>query len=231
MLAIRNYSCREHRPLLEGFAGLAETGRVPAGSSPGHNDGWGIGYYRHGRAAVHKSASSILREKDVFHRLLHEADRSPTLLVHLRKAAWPDSSQPEHAHPFLYENRMFAHNGTIADYRKLLPWLRVDKDPAEIGRALDTEVFFYFIMSRLPLGIEPALQRSIRDVCRGNSFSSLNFLLAGEKELFAYRQYSLDPSYYSLYRTRAGGSDVVCSEPVDGSLTWKMVRRGSLLVL
>jgi len=231
MIAIKNYCCRKHGELLENFSLLAEKGKVPEGSAPGHNDGWGIGYYRAGRAALHKSAASILQEKDIFRRLMTDADGSPTLLVHLRKSAWPHTSTAANAHPFLYDNFMFAHNGTIRNYKALLPLLKIGKKHPEIKRALDTEIFFYFILSHIGLGIEAALKRSAKYISRENSFSSLNFVLASDKGLFAYRQYSLNPSYYSLYHADDANSQIICSEPLGNSLSWKMLRRGSFLAL
>ncbi len=231
MIGIKNYRFREQKEILENFSVLAENGKIPEGSAPGHHDGWGIGYYKQTRAVLYKSASSIVRERDIFRRLIRDADGSPTLLLHLRKSAWPRTSTAENAHPFIYGNFMFAHNGTIRDFKKLLPHLGVDKKASEIKRALDTEIFFYFIMSCLPLGIKKAFRHSIKHICRENSYSSLNCLLATGKGLFAFRQYSLSPSYYSLYHARAGGSDIICSEPVGGTISWNMVRKGALLAL
>lgn len=231
ILAIRNFNCREHRDLLMSFSRLAEKGKVPPGSLPGHNDGWGFGYFRSGRAVLHKSASSILQEKSVFRRLVRDSDGSPSIIVHLRKSAWPHTSTASNAHPFLYDNFLFAHNGTIRDYQALAPYLSIERKHSRIKRALDSEIFFYFILSNMGLGVEKALKRAAGFISGNNSFSSLNCVLASEKGLFAYRQYSLNPSYYSLYHAVAGKSDIICSEPVDGSLPWKMLRRGFLLAL
>lgn len=231
MIAIKNYCRRQHGELLENFSHLAEKGKVPEGSAPGHNDGWGIGYYRAGRAVLHKSASSILQDKDVFRRLIKHADGSPTLLVHLRKSAWPHTSTSANAHPFLHDNIMFAHNGTIKNYKALLPFLKIDKKHSEIKRALDTEIFFYFILSHIGMGIEAAFKRSVKRILRENYFSSLNCVLASEKGMFAYRHYSLNPSYYSLYHAVSAKSDIICSEAIGKSLSWKMLRRGSFLAL
>lgn len=235
MLAIKDFRYRRHRALLESFSLLAEKGRVPRGARPGHEDGWGIGYYKAGRAFLHKSASSILRDKDDFLGHIRNADGSPTLLVHVRKSAWADTSTAANAHPFLHDNLLFAHNGTIRDYKTLLPWVKVGGASA-ISRALDTEVFFYFILSRLKTGapqidIKGAMKDAINHIKRENSFSSLNCVLASSKALFAYRQYTIHPSYYSLYHARDGFSDLVCSEPLGSSLSWKMLRRGRFLVL
>jgi len=235
MIAIRNYRYLEHRDLLENFSLLAEKGKVPGGAAPGHNDGWGIGYYRSGRAFLHKSAASLVRDKDVFRRVIRNADGSPTLLVHLRKSAWPHTSTSANAHPFLHDGFMFAHNGTIRDYKALLPFVNVGK-PSAIKRALDTEIFFYFILSCLKSGavqldVKTAMKKAIRHILHENSFSSLNCILANDKALFAYRQYSIHHSYYSLYHAAAAGADIVCSEAIGSSLGWQMLRRGSLLAL
>jgi hypothetical protein len=56
-------------------------------------------------------------------------------------------------------------------------------------------------------------------------------VLAGDEGLFAYRHYSLSPSYYSLYHASSGGSDIICSEPVAETLCWKMIRKGALLAV
>lgn len=234
LLGIRNYRHSEHREVLESFSGLAETGKVLPGSAPGHRDGWGIGFYEDGRAMAHKSAACLTAEKAVLDEWAARADGSPCLIVHLRKAAWPDSTKPEHSHPFRGDNCLFAHNGTIRDFKKLFSdkdFMGFVKGKLDVNKALDSEVFFQFILSRLHLGAKEALLESFRLVSANLSYSSLNCLFADGESLFAYRDCTRDPGYYSLYRAGSGASTLVCSEPVSPRYDWNMIPRRELAII
>jgi len=232
MLGIRNYSRAEHGEALEDFFLLAEKGNVLPGSSPGHRDGWGIGFYKKGRPVLHKSGACLTGEKADFERLARAADGSPVLVVHLRKAVWENTSCARHSHPFLAGDFMFAHNGTITDYQRLLSEPGTTGETAEVkpDNPLDTEVFFHYVLRRIHLGAARALKESLREIIGSMSYSSLNCLMSDGKRLYAFREYTKNPDYYTLFHARLGRSELVCSERVCPGLAWKALPKGRLLI-
>ena len=226
MIGIKRYRYEKHGDFLLALAELAGEGRVPEGAGPGHTDGWGVGYYRDGGAVLHRSAASILNEPDSLEEQMRRADGSPVVILHLRKSAWKGTTAVENSHPFLLRNRLFAHNGTIYNYRDLLGSI---PDGGGLNKALDTEVFFHYVLGNCDGG--ERLRDCFNHVISTCSYSSLNCLMSDGKLLYAFREYTREPRYYSLYHAHSGGSDLVCSERVSRGLDWKMLGKRELLAL
>ncbi len=227
MMALKPFDGRRHRGLLENFFRLAETGSTLPGDSPGHLDGWGIGYFHDGRAVVRKSGRSVVAEENNFFAVLEKIARSPILIVHLRKSSWSGTSSKIHAHPFRYQNTLFAHNGTIRDYRSLLKEI---PERRSLTGALDSEVYFRYIMAFRKSGWERDFRKALQGIQTRNTYSSLTCLLADQTNLYAYREYRKNPEYYSLYSASSPDGTVVSSEPISSELQWKMIRRGRLFI-
>ncbi len=228
LLGITNFSYTKHRRLVEGFCDLARTGRVMAGDPPGHGDGWGMALFRDGQWEVHKSGADLRGERDRVLNLLRSAGTCPVLILHLRKAAWSHSATTRHAHPFQHGNVVFAHNGTVYSYRSLIPDISV---PGLEEDALDTEVFFLYFLSDPSPDLGKSFLKTVARIKREADFSALNCLFSDGKKLFAYRDYSREPDYYSLFKASAGRSCFVCSEPVGGQPGWEPMAREELLVV
>ena len=229
MLGLKNFEYRRHKEILENFFQLAQTGKVPPGNAPGHCDGWGIGYYKNGEAVVHKSGGSIVEEKEDFFETCQRIADSKILLVHLRKSAWPWTSTADHAHPFSHKGILFAHNGTIRDYKTLLKEIP-GRDQPRPG-ALDSEVYFHYVMNFASLGLEKAFKKAVRPIKKYNTYSSLTSLFSDGQLLYGYREYSKNPGYYSLYHAAFGGASVIASQPVSPHLPWKMLSKGKLFIV
>mgnify|MGYP002395531696 CR=1 FL=1 len=228
MLGLKNFEYRRHKEILEYFLALAETGKVPRGDTPGHLDGWGMGYYRNGQAVVHKSGGSVVEEKRDFWETCERIAHSKIIIVHLRKSSWPGTSKADHAHPFSLKNILFAHNGTVRDYKTLRREIPGPGRPRP--DALDSEVYFHNVMNFASLGLEKAFQKAVQHIKKSNRYSSLTSLFSDGNMLYGYRQYSKNPGYYSLYHALCGDAGVISSQPVSPHLPWKMLRRGKLLV-
>jgi predicted glutamine amidotransferase len=197
-----------------------------AGDPPGHEDGWGLAFYQEGRLVVHKSGSSLLEEGEKVLRILSTAQTSPLMILHLRKSAWGDRLSTRHAHPFHHHNSVFFHNSVVYDYQKLLPAITL---PGLAADALDTEVFFYRVMS----GAAPDLGRNFLDttahIKQNHRFSALNCLFSDGVKLYAYRDFAKEPDYYSLYKACSANSCFVSSEPLDGQIRWEMMAKEEFL--
>ena len=227
LLGITNFEYATHSDIVEGFCGLASAGAVMAGDPPGHGDGWGLAYFADGKLVVRKSGASLQREADQVHGALSRAGKSPVVILHLRKSAWHDSTSTRHAHPFQYDNVAFVHNGVVHDYKLLLPEITV---PGLGDDALDTEVFFYHFMSAQSRGLGQAFLDTVTRIKKEKyRFSALNCLFSDGARLFAYRDYSKEPDYYSLYKARTATSWLISSQPLGSSLGWEMMAKEEFL--
>ena len=229
LLSITNFAYSRHHKIVENFCELAHTGVVMAGDPPGHADGWGLAFYRGGELTVHKSGVNLLQETDKVLGILSAAATSPVMILHLRKSAWVDTTCTRHAHPFHNDNVVFFYNGTVYDYKGLLPAI---KTPCLKEDALDTEVFFHHFMR----AGDPDLGRAFLDTVstikkREFRFSALNCVFSDGARLFAYRDYAKEPAYFSLYKACRETSCLISSQPLDESIQWQMMGKGEFLTV
>jgi predicted glutamine amidotransferase len=227
MLGITNFDYEKHQQIVKNFCDLARTGHVMAGDPPGHGDGWGMAFTLNDQWKVHKSGANLLKETDKFLNLLRCAEKCPVLILHLRKSAWSNTATARHAHPFQYKNAVFAHNGTITNYQGLIRNITV---PGLAEDALDTEVFFLHVMSDPSPDLSQAFKNSVSTIKRDYAFSALNCLFSDGRKLFAYRDYSKEPDYYSLFKASFESSCVISSQPLAEDLSWELMEKEELLV-
>ena len=227
VLGITNFDYARHRQIVERFSELALSGVVMAEDPPGHEDGWGLAFYQQGQLVVHKSGRSLLEESDHVFGLLNAIQTSPLMILHLRKSAWGDRFSTRHAHPFHLGNSVFFHNGVVYDYQGLLADINLP-----IGAdALDTEVFFYHVMSGKARDLGGKFLESAALIKRKHNYSAMNCLFSDGKTFYAYRDYAREADYYSLYRANADNSCLISSEPLDDSLHWEMMSQEEFLAI
>ena len=210
------------------FCRLARTGKVMAEDPPGHEDGWGLAYYSSDRLVVHKSGNSLLEETKQVFRILSAAGTSPVMILHLRKSAWKNTSSTRHAHPFHHGNTVFFHNGVVYDYKSLIPAIDL---PGLEADARDTEVFFYHFMSGAARDPGRAFLDTVATIRQKHRYSALNCLFSDGVKLFAYRDYTKEQDYYSLYKACSGNSCFISSEPLDENLPWQMMAQQEFLTI
>ncbi len=228
VLGITNFDYAKHEKIVARFCELAFCGLVMAEDPPGHEDGWGLSFYQKGELVVHKSGVNLLEETDKVIRILTEAQTSPLLILHLRKSAWGDRLSTRHAHPFHLNNSVFFHNGVVYDYQGLVPDITV---PGLGADALDTEVFFYHVMSGKACDLGRDFLDTARIIKQNHKFSALNCLFSDGVKFFAYRDYAKEPDYYSLYKTCSENSHFISSEPLGESMEWAMMAKEEFLAI
>ena len=228
VLGITNFDYSRHQKIVARFCELARSGAVMAEDPPGHEDGWGLAFYQEGKLVVHKSGISLLEETDKVIRILSTAQNSPVMILHLRKSAWGDRLSTRHAHPFHFNNTVFFHNGVVYDYQGLIPDITL---PGLGADALDTEVLFYHVMSGEAQNLARAFLDTASLIKRQHKYSALNCLFSDGVKLFAYRDYTKEPDYYSLYKAFSGNSSFVSSEPLDEKIRWEMMAQEEFLVI
>jgi predicted glutamine amidotransferase len=228
VLGITNFDYSKQQKIVERFCELARSGVVMDEDPPGHEDGWGLAFYQQGQLVVHKSGVSLLQETDKVAGILSKVKTSPLMILHLRKSAWDDRFSTRHAHPFHIDNNVFFHNGVVYDYQALLPDITL---PGLGTDALDTEVFFYHVMS----GNGQDLGRGFLDTAalikRKHRYSAMNCLFSDGLRFFAYRDYAKEPDYYSLYKAFSDNSCLISSEPLDKTMQWEMMAQEEFLTI
>jgi len=228
VLGITAFDYAKHRDIVARFCELARTGVVMAEDPPGHEDGWGLAFYRERALVVHKSGKSLLQETDRVIRILNTAEASPVMILHLRKSAWARTSSTRHAHPFYLGNTVFFHNGVVYDYQGLIP---VTGLPGLAADARDTEVFFHPFMGGEPRDLQRAFLDTVAVIRQRHNYSALNCLFSDGQKLYAYRDYAKEPAYYSLYKARSDNSCLISSEPLDETLRWEMMAQEEFLAI
>jgi glutamine amidotransferase len=208
-----------------------------------HPHGWGIGWYADGRVRLRKGLLPAHADGAFLHAA--RSAHSRVIVAHVRDASVGPIA-PENTHPFRLGPWLFAHNGTVARFRRsarVRAALEAEIAP-ELRRRLrgdtDSERCFLLFLTLLGARVPPdraplaevrrALLATARLVRRladapGAKPSSLNFLVTDGRVLAAHRLGR------DLHVARNVGPDrvfAVASEPI-GRADWRPVPEGSVV--
>jgi glutamine amidotransferase len=153
-------------------------------------------------------------------------------LIHLRHAS-VGKETTKNAHPFVYQNWVFEHNGGI-DRNKISMFLD-KKFKSQLKSDTDSEVYFLLIMQFLEETKDPvlAIKKAI-DLIKKYNYRGLNFILSDGKKLYVFRDASLKTGvdrekYYVLNYLKKQDSIVFSSDPLDDE-DWQLIDLGSLVI-
>jgi glutamine amidotransferase len=173
--------------------------------SHAHPHGWGIGWYEEGRPVLRRGLLPAHAD-EAFVEAARSA-RSTVVLAHVRDASVGPVTE-ENTHPFQHGRWLFAHNGTVARYKRSRPVreaILAEIDPdlrGEVRGETDSERCFLLFISRLraraPLDgaslaqVHRALAETteaVRGIADGRSRkpSTLNFIVSDGRILAASR--------------------------------------------
>lgn len=194
-----------------------------------HDCGWGAAYALGSGLVKLRSASPCFED----HALDAVAHVRPDFMVlHARRTKDRSTISEVNSHPFTARYRdeewAFCHNGEVRD----LSELSHDDALAPEG-TIDSERLFLHVLTR----IDPSDDvRSLAGILRNiGDFTSLNCFLLRAHSLLAYagrEPSSSRPKYYTLWRGRAHGLDLISSEIVDGfDVEWEEIPDGSAIRL
>ena len=183
--------------------------------SRGHTnpDGWGLGFFRDGEPRMLK------------HDLPPKGDLSPEqgeghaasrlLMAHVRRSSRAPRAV-QNCHPFTHEGWMFAHNGAL--FPLLEKWVRKNVGSAKYEGHTESEAIFRWILINIEKAgsVEEGIATAVTPLIVDGQLSSLNFLLARQDRLYAFRFATRSIDYYSLYYLRrpAGGEIAATSRDV-----------------
>jgi predicted glutamine amidotransferase len=216
-----------------------------------HPNGWGIGWYEGSSPVVTKEPISAAESKELRRAAAHVHSR--IVIAHVRKATCGEVSEVN-CHPFRYNDWLFAHNGWVKDRESLLSKLDVTHRAAIRGET-DSEVYFHWVIQNVEKTgtVLEGLRSALQEV---TNYTGLNFILADGTNLYAYRNASRSPNYYSLFfltrdpegsgfeelhshevqaliqskRLRGEKAVLVCSEQLTNE-SWQEIPFGGLLVV
>lgn len=215
-------------------------------------DGTGLGTFdADGRPVVAKQALAAYAD----HAFAREAreEHSRTFVAHIRFASTGGIS-PLNTHPFEQRDRLFAHNGVIAE----LPTLEAHLGDARalVKGETDSERYFALITSEAQRAgsVRDGIINAVTWIAENLPLYAINFVLTSESELWALRY----PDVHELHvlERAAGGHTgerhlehssvhhsirvhsahlakhpavVVASEPMDDDPGWRALQSGELL--
>jgi predicted glutamine amidotransferase len=148
-------------------------------------DGTGLGFFEDGQAQVVKRPIAAYQDQAFAREARTVA--STTFVAHVRFAS-TGGLEMQNTHPFMQENRVFAHNGVIAELDEL------ERELGDYGRLVagdtDSERFFALITKAID-GHHGDVGRGItaaaRWVAERLPLYSLNVILTTPRELWALR--------------------------------------------
>lgn len=200
------------------FQKQANTGKILPilGIEPGHKDGWGMAKSNidtSGMEIVGKYLGSAM-EADEYKKNIDSYSTPPRIFMcHLRKASPGIQISLANTHPFLYENWVFSHNGTIYEANKLMSnskFLLTSDDS-------DSEHFFHYLLTYI-LNEELTQtfpEKIIEALLKINvPFTSLNSMFSNGSDLYAIRYCIKNEDYYTLSYYETTDGIVISSEPV-----------------
>ncbi|MCL6472585.1 MAG: class II glutamine amidotransferase [Firmicutes bacterium] len=168
-------------PILEGIKPFVEL-------SYKHHDGWGIGYVDGcppGEKSIRVVKSDYPAWKDEHFSRLIKHLVSCLAIVHLRDAKYGPVAL-RNTHPFFAEGWIFAHNGSLRNFRKIERELRGKRFSGET----DSERYFYLLLKHIkqkedvPRGVRSAIEWLHKNYIEG----AKNFLMSDGNHIYAYRE-------------------------------------------
>ena len=213
--------------------GLAHQAWAPERQVSGvvNADGFGVGWYQpavRAEPGVHRTTKPLWADRSFasFAGIV----AAPAVLAAVRGATAPAPTEESGTPPFAEGPWLFAHNGSVDDFRdgvgaRLRRTLSVEREAAILGAA-DSEVLFQLALARLDDGASPgeALAGVVAQV-RELSGGRLNLVLTDGRQVAATRA---GDSLWTLVEDDPGRS-FVASEPLDDGPGWTEVADDSLV--
>lgn len=209
-----------------GYAHWLTSFRQRGGAVADNPDGWGLTWWRDGRAVLEKAPVPGHRSDRLL--LLAREVVSNMVLAHVRKATHPAMPGPLNTHPFAHDccgrEWVFAHNGMVpAIFGQPCPL-----DSCRPDGQTDSEFAFCQLLAGIvdrydPLDLDCWLERLEERTMEIAVLGKFNFLLSDGSVLIAHGHDRLH------HAERPGGIALVATEPLDDG-EWQPFSPGELRV-
>jgi predicted glutamine amidotransferase len=203
-----------------------------------HGDGWGLAWYdKQGCLQLEKAPEPAYSSKVCSH--LVETIETDALIGHLRWASPGFAIGMENTHPFIHDQRAFAHNGSIAPNEALEELIAPDLRTTIAG-STDSERYFLALLSALetfsPIEAFQIVLNALRQRLQS---TSLNCLLLTPETLYAVCDF--DPNaplaqkeadyFHLLYQVGPERVIVRSSGLGQDSTGWETLKNGQMLLV
>ncbi|SNT45729.1 glutamine amidotransferase [Actinomadura meyerae] len=216
-------------------------------------DGTGLGWFSLGEEPV-RDRAPIAAFQDADFNSEARNIVSHTFISHVRYAS-TGAPDVHNSHPFVMDDRLFAHNGVVRGLDDLGSWL-TDVDCPQIQGQTDSELVFAYITAEIRRhgDTTAGLVAAVRRIAAELPLFALNILLAESRRMWALRYpdthelWVLRPTLDSPGPARRLGSGhepgqvtvaahrvgcpgmVLASEPMDDDPDWRLLEPGELLM-
>lgn len=229
----------------------ARLGKVPPDNPPGHEDSWGVGWFdAEGQISLLRQVGSADGSAYFVFASETASKSARVFLGHLRKASC-GAVTSDNAHPVRVDPRegeagdslLVIHNGTVKG--ELLHWIRREGEAAGRGEARsdsDTVALAGWIAAEIAGVAREQRHKKLAEALRRllaqaalegdptRSYTAINLLIAAPEGLYALRQFSKNPDYYTLdARPLEEGGWVLASERTDSEPGWEALVPGELV--
>ena len=198
-----------------------------------HKDGWGISRIENNHATVTKAAEEARSSGDF--RLALEG-RSSGSLIHIRWATPGLGIDDSNAHPFIYGEYSFIHNGSIQPYDALAS--HIDPELLKLRQgSTDSELLFLFILTHINrLGVVEGVISAIKEIKSSFTYSSINSMFLSKDYLIVISENNpsnrpawADDEYYKL-RYRKDENGIVVASSGWNQDSWIDIPQSSVLI-
>lgn len=178
-------------------------------------DGWGLAFYKNGKAVIEKEAVKA-KSSEKFQTILQSA-ASKIFIAHIRWATRGEVCT-ENCHPFkrtsFNRDWVFAHNGTVHNITQhQFSQGTTDSEQAFQKMIDNTEVYIHQSTFH---GLYPAIKNSIKELFERYSRNiTFNFLLSDGSVLYAFNHYPTKPLYMSTREKEYGGAIVISTKKLE----------------
>jgi len=209
-------------------------------------DGWGIGWYVDGKAEIFKRGEDAFCSDKFDYKV--KGVRSKIVIAHVRYASSGSSNSDINAHPFIYNNWIFAHNGTVNKDR-ICKFLKEPFDQNFTSEPIDSEIYFRFILQCIEeeADILTGIKKAVKEII--DDSKGANFILSDGEQLYCFRHgrdlffLVRDPSCGPVYETsketqmlieskRIANEKavIVATEKITSRENWKEIKENSLII-
>lgn len=199
---------------LDDLRHVAEVGRIPGEEEPGHRDGWGIVSFRSGSPRYIGRSPRPLHLDPSFDSALADVVKlePPNILIAHARAASAGGATLPNTHPFIVNDIVVGHNGTITDFHP-----ETKRTPK--GET-DSERLALLLGDRMDeLGaLKTALKSVILDDLASKEFTAAILLVSDGQRLYGYRDFANQDraDYYDLRIAKCEGYVALFQESLAG---------------
>ncbi len=149
-----------------------------------NHHGWGFAFLENNDWKIIKEPYS-LKNEDITQEKFRF--KSKIIIGHVRLASCGEKIH-KNTHPFIIENRVFAHNGTVKDVKNDKNFFLVNLKPEG---DTDSEYAFCYLLEKIKLNPSEEIQIIKNEADKIKKYGKFNFLMSDGKMLYAYGDDSL----------------------------------------